>query len=461
MLTSLLARSLFVSSLVLAAVAAPSAHATGYVPSGPRVDKSFGQRGHAWIPTNAHGAHQEIDAVLPAADGSVYALIAGGPLKKQGNYSPIVRRTHWYLLHYLKSGRVDRSFGDHGSIRKLPWPSTGSPDVKIDAEGRLLLTGWKEGKKGSDNARIFFVRYSARGKHDTKYGGAGRVSFDVPDPSMGAITASTADGGEWIALSDTAGWSKLLKLDNHGILAAPPIATTGEDRCINSRIDDLVAMSDGSAIIGCPNIKTGDTNQEDSGLLVRLRTDGSVKSDWATNGVFTVNADPPGAKPFVDGAAHGAGSFRELPGGGLALAVYASKFGGFVGWLARLTPAGAFDATYATNGSLTFADQPVYGYEGNAFSQTTPFPQADGSWILSSYWGDDDGNVGASKVSPAGVFSNIFGGNKSVIIPGEFNGAPPIPTPDGRTAYSYMNISLGSDKHPRLRGLVFRVRLGR
>lgn len=460
MLTSFLTRSLLISSLLLAAVAAPSAQAWSYVPSGPRMDKSFGERGHAWISPKGHGAHQEIDAVFPAADGSVYALIAGGPLKKQGSYLPIVRRTHWYLLHFLKSGRVDRSFGDHGSIRKLPWPSTGSPDVKIDAKGRLLLTGWTRGTKGSKTSKIFFVRYSARGKHDKKYGAAGRVSLDAPYPSMGALTASAADGGEWIAISDSKGWNKLVRLDNDGMLAAAPIATAGAGRCINSRIDDLVAMSDGSVIVGCPNVKTGATTEEDSGLLVRLQLDGSLKSDWATGGVFTVNADPPGSKPFAEGAAHGAGSFRELPGGGMALAIYASKFGGFVGWLARLTPAGVFDTTYATVGSLVFADQPMYGYEDNAFEWSAPYPQADGSWILSDYWGDDDGNVGMSKVSPTGVYSNIFGDDRSVVIPGEMNGPPPIPTADGKSAYSFMNVRMGSDKHPRLRALIYRVRLG-
>jgi hypothetical protein len=455
MLTSLLTRSLLITSLVLASFAAtPLARAAGPGPTGSRVDKTFGNGGHVIVSTRGHGAHQmPVDGVA-ALDGSLYAVIEGGRLKKQGNWAPIVSPDHWYVIHYTKRGRVDRGFGDHGSIRAFPVKTEGPPGVTVDAKGRLLLSSFAHARKGTRN---LLFRYSKRGKLDKHFSGDGMIEFDDPTANAAGFPVPTSDGGAWYDISDGSGLSPVTKLSDAGAITSKPIGIVGEGRCVSTYFVELAAMSDGTAIVKCNMQPPGSSSANQA--LLRVREDGSLVSDWADHGRLLIDAEPPGGATKGPNASHGIGEFREGPGGSLTISVYASKSGDNSHWTARLTPSGAYDATYGTGGSTLISETFDGDLEGNSVDWSSRYPQDDGSWIISNYSGDDDGYISASKVSIAGAVSTIFVGRKSAFIPGEVNNPPPVPTEDGKALYGFLDPDIGKHGH-EFRALFYRLKLG-
>jgi hypothetical protein len=204
-------------------------------------------------------------------------------------------------------------------------------------------------------------------------------------------------------------------------------------------------MSDGSAIVYCANLPRAFSDEVWNGLLLRVRPDGAVFETWATNGKLPITAAPPGATQLPKSYSHSVSAFREAPGGALSIAIIDGAHHREVEWTARLTPSGIFDNVYGDGGSAP-TDRPDC-------LACALFPQSDGSWIASQVGKNGDVNVfriSSSGQSPPRRVSASFNGRTY--------GLWPIPTPDGKYLYGFLNREADRKGAPD-RSFIYRLRL--
>ena len=143
------------------------------------------------------------ERVLPAPGGAAIVFARA--------YGP--KRTYASAIKFDASGRLDRTFGDHGRVELGP-PSrtTEVYDLTVQQDGSLVAIGSSAAPGGR---RFFVARHRPDGRPDRRFGEAGRVALDLPPGArgvghrrlddgarVGAITAAT--GGGYVGIATAA-----------------------------------------------------------------------------------------------------------------------------------------------------------------------------------------------------------------------------------------------------------------
>lgn len=138
---------------------------------GGRLDSRFGNGGIAQ-PALRDECGEWARALAIQRDGKI--VVAGECLANEEEWQKGL------LARYTPQGRVDRAFGDGGSVLTSfgPGENTSARGVAIQADGRIVIGGASEAVLG-ENQGFALARYMPDGQLDASFGSAGTV-LDVP-----------------------------------------------------------------------------------------------------------------------------------------------------------------------------------------------------------------------------------------------------------------------------------------
>lgn len=275
-----------------------------YNPDGS-LDDTFGVGGIATFGvTSQQDSEYAYGVALQEVAGETRVVVAGSaPLKSGGNpqYGVLVVRL-------TSTGQLDTSFGTNGRIQ-FGWASRGDSwgrDVVVQCDGRIVVAG----KYGTD---MGIARLTPNGALDSSFGTGGKTVVSLGKASGG----DTIGGGFAVALQ-----------------------SFGDTQLSGCRAEQRVVV-----VGNRPTVSGSNTSRDMA--IVRLLPNGAIDSSFGSNG-----------RQFVDNArsvdyAYGVtvdAANRVVVAGYTQLGSSISTVDFAV---VRLTPNGAFDSSFGTDGKVT------------------------------------------------------------------------------------------------------------
>ncbi|MGH8172010.1 MAG: hypothetical protein ACREPX_02610 [Rhodanobacteraceae bacterium] len=272
-------------------------------------DPSFGDNGRRYIPQTPLIDADDLDlnAVAMQPDGKL--VFAGDCFSCEGGHLVVA-------LRVTANGTVDSTFGDDGWSIFVTEEHVEISSLAIDPWGRAVLGGSAETDEEPDD-RPWLMRLTPSGHPDPAFGNGSGFSFLAGVPSA---------GGDWRtpAIAIDADGSIVLALDNAGAGVARARADGSLDTTFaNGGFRDMV-REDGAemravAIRGDHRIVVAGGINHTGGdydtYVGRLLADGTLDSDFDSNGVIRINMIA-GADESANAIAFSAGRPVIVGGGG-------------------------------------------------------------------------------------------------------------------------------------------------
>ena len=164
-----------VSSVALAAVG----------PNGA-LDPKFGAKGK--LTTSAGGIDDAASALAIDSKGNI---VVGG-YSATGSASAGTLSSNFLLLRYKSNGRLDRTFGNGGIVTTSFNQPAAITNVLLDSDGTIVASGKTAASLASIDVSqldLAAARYTAKGRLDTSFNGAGQAIYNL---SNAVTTASLA-----------------------------------------------------------------------------------------------------------------------------------------------------------------------------------------------------------------------------------------------------------------------------
>lgn len=188
-----------------------------------------------------------------AVDASDLAIVLGSAQVAGAGSDPALARL-------TEAGALDTSFAGGGIVRRS---FTGSQDVTehvlVQADGKLLVTGWPQGASSWDFASM---RFTTDGVLDTAWGGDGVVTTDI-DFSDRAYAALLQPDQKLLLIGDAAATLLVRYLnDDHDVAPASTTLLTSatpdpSDVGAPVRVTWSVSLADGSTATGTVTVSDG------------------------------------------------------------------------------------------------------------------------------------------------------------------------------------------------------------
>jgi uncharacterized delta-60 repeat protein len=153
-----------------------------YNPDGS-MDTSFGLNGTVntdfWTNQSGYNGPDSCWSMVIQADGKIVVAGGGG----DGQFS-------FELARYNTDGSLDTTFDFDGLVITEFEKDTIATSVTLQADGKILATGYDLGRSGQDN--FILVRYNIDGSIDSNFGVNGKISTDFGGSDSGrAVTVQT------------------------------------------------------------------------------------------------------------------------------------------------------------------------------------------------------------------------------------------------------------------------------
>ncbi|HYU60331.1 MAG TPA: hypothetical protein VEK39_06205 [Solirubrobacterales bacterium] len=295
-----------------------------------RLDRGFGHRGHALIPLLKD---QEGESLL--SWGRAVALQGNGKIVVAGNTDGIA------VARFRKDGRLDRSFGRRGVIRRVvPTGSNRAEDVAIQPDGKIVVIGYTIASREED---LFLVRFLRDGSLDPSFGDGGILTtrFGAPADARGYGLAIQADaklvvsgtvGNNWIVARFLPDGSLDPSFDGDGIKYSAPT--------LISEARDVALQPDGRIVTAGSGFQLG-----------RYLPDGSLDESFGDGGAMRVQFSGgrvAGAESLAlegDGKIVAAGTVVKVRDHPVPLDPHFA--------LARLRSDGSLDRSFGEDGTVT------------------------------------------------------------------------------------------------------------
>ncbi len=273
------------------------------------------------------------------------AIQPDGKLVVAGEGSPDFSTNYVTLARYDTDGTLDSSFGNGGKVSS---PVVGRAwAVAVQADGKIVVAGDQYvGNRQSDFGDVLVARYDANGSVDAGFAFGGSQVFDLANGTDQARNV-------------------VVQPDGKILVSGVPIQNTGVEPTVLARLDangtfDSTFGNGGKLIISTARIGHGLALQPDGKLLLagssmgfpssfalmRLNTDGSYDSSFGNGGAVTASITH-----STSGAGDRGTSLALHPDGRIYVAGIAGSINYDFG-LARFTPAGVLDTSFAGTGSM-------------------------------------------------------------------------------------------------------------
>jgi uncharacterized delta-60 repeat protein len=330
-----------------------------------------------------------------AANGSIY-VVGQEPGATTGSTQGVLERLN-------ANGTPDATFGATGVVTDSATADEDLYGVQPLADGQVLVTG-------DSNGSLLLARYDSDGTLDASFGTGGRVVVPIANASSATAYAVALDptSGDYL-IGGAAGGQFLV--DRFTPSGAPDPAFNGGQPQLfgtvagQNAVAKVVVLSDGSIIGAGPSASNV--------VAVRLNADGSLDTAFNSTGAapgllviegLTTQDLGTGLPDTTEGLA-------VDPQGNVLVAnsTAAGQFG-----TVRITPAGALDTTFGTDGLVTTS----FGGDDDADEVLV---QPDGSQII-VVGTSTSGSVVQTAVAaylPSGALDTTFGtGGKELLALG-------------------------------------------
>jgi uncharacterized delta-60 repeat protein len=323
------------------------------------LDTTFGGSGKV---RSDFGNKEYIDAVVIQNDGKI---VVGGCME-YANYDQ-----DFLLVRYNENGTLDGSFGVGGKVT-LDFGSHGTDwvhELLLQPDGKIIAVG--EGTSGFNAFGL--ARYDSNGTLDATFGTAGKVITIVGGNSSSANAAVLQSDGKILVAGEGPGGGGFIS-----VAAVRYLANGSKDPSFGSggeMIDNVgITEAQGVAVGLDGNIYLAAAiNDTKLTQLFSYTTSGVKRTSFGTGGALTIA--PGGWLGSRLGVV-------AQPDGKIVAAVTSNSTGGYFGnWtIARVSPAGVFDATFGTNGKVTTTAGDPTRAEVHAVGL-----QADGKLVVAGY----------------------------------------------------------------------------
>ncbi len=385
------------------------------------LDTTFATQG--FLKLNLGASSDEATALAVGADGTIWV---GGRYQSQ---------TNSLFIYKIKSdGSFDESFGVAG-VARYPFYAN---DVKatgllLQPDGKVVLTGYVYNNGQYD---LLVMRFSASGLIDMAFGSNGFVYTDVAVSDDIAYESALQNDGKIILVGSVRmtgpGISKdslIVRYNPNGTLdesfgfrgRVTSSLSAGEDSCSGIKI-----QPDGKIVLGCLAL----INNFYDFSVQRLMANGTLDASFGTNGVSTVSISS--SHDYCNDVLLTADD-KIICGG-----YYQNGIDNDVA-LARFSPAGSLDETFAAGGKSVVASGP--GHQ-NIYRMAQ---QSDGK-ILMVGSTKPEGNMDmlVVRLTADGAIDPSFEVPKlDFSAGGEDSGEKIIVQPDGRIVIVGHSTSLG------------------
>lgn len=352
-------------------------------------------------------------------------------------------------------GEIDPTFGSGGKILTQfgqgAMPSSFFSGVAVQPDGKLVAVGSASDKNGQELTLL--SRLGADGSPDPTFGSGGAETLQLgTDGSVAQAVAIQPDGR--IVLTGDAvvgGVTELLvarlapngSLDpsfgNGGVVRAPIGAAPDEGRAVAVDQTGRIVVA-GSAT---------DSMGHDEVMVVRLNPDGSFDSTFGlfgTPGVFLRQVGGTGGTSDAYGLA-------LQTSGEITIAGSSASGGQQEALVARLTPDGVLDRSFAGDGFVT------QQFGGGAMPSSIALAvalQTDGKIVITGFATDSSGKeqLMVARLAPTGALDPTFG-SAGAVATQLANGPAPFSAGDGVAIQPNGRIVIGGT----LSGGVFAARL--
>ncbi len=316
-------------------------------------DGTFGENGIA-----RGGSSPEALTVLP--DGKILAAGRGVAVTR-----------------YLRSGAVDRSFGNGGYATAHARGSTRA--VSVAPDGRIVVAGQVSREVG-DAEKMVAARFLPDGRVDTSFGDGGFVLLDDRAPAHGLAILPGGKvllGGSNLWCAEP-GCSGVVRLNEDGSVDRS-FGHEGDGimrRELHRFVEDLAVQPDGRIVaVGY--------GQDGQARVIRLEADGRPDVSFGDGGMAAI---APVCSPEDCEAADVAAFEVVLDQRGNVVVAGSNRDGAYGGgrdqWIARLTPKGDLDRRFGEGGHTVVAHDSISSVGGLA-------AQRDGRLVIAGWssWG--------------------------------------------------------------------------
>lgn len=157
------------------------------------VDTSFGTGGTVLVTPVLDPSQAAAGDFVHFAEATKLAIEADGSIVAAGVISVTTPSGSHFgdpvVMHFSADGVLDTSFGNGGDVVSVFSPEgyqvSGLSDVKIDAQGNILVVGSAKSSTGATYATL--IRYTSTGQLDTSFGADG-TGFVFAGPSLSGLT---------------------------------------------------------------------------------------------------------------------------------------------------------------------------------------------------------------------------------------------------------------------------------
>jgi len=385
-----------------------------------RLDAGFGQGGKIVTELGSDSNVTASDVAIQP-DGNIVAVgssfLGGGQNK-------------FMLVRYRKNGRLDASFGSGGKVLTSVGRYSGAAAISIQRDGKLVVAGWSQARKTS---HVALVRYTRTGRLDKTFGHGGTVVTSwLTGPygvrGGGYSLALQTDGKIVVTYARnfpaTGPQYGVARFDSDGTLDST--FGRGGVASVKHSVQAIAIQPDGKIMVaGTTSVETdwpGRWKTNNGGFAVtRVTSDGSVDASFGDQGTaltdFTLAADTdksaglaalaiqPDGKPVAAGATDALDHRGEHP----------NTTNDDVA-LARYTPEGKLDASFAGHGKLITSFDAAGNWDtGAAAIVVEPNGKIVVTGLRSRGAGDESHDFLLIRYTPQGRLDGTFGRGGKVL----------------------------------------------